>query len=209
MLNIVVFCSGKGTNLQAIIKTIHEKDIEAKVSLIISDKEKAYCLERAKHAKIRAIFVNPKNFPSKQKFENRIIGYLKEENIGLIVLAGFMRMLSPFFVQNYSNKILNIHPSLLPAFKGSANAVADALDYGMKITGTTVHFVDEKLDNGPIVLQRAVEIAENDNEDSLRQKIQQQEHILYPLAIQLFVEGRLKIEGRRVEINPENYNPQD
>ncbi len=195
--------------MQAIIKTIHEKDIEAKVSLIISDKEKAYCLERAKHAKIRAIFVNPKNFPSKQKFENRIIGYLKEENIGLIVLAGFMRMLSPFFVQNYSNKILNIHPSLLPAFKGSANAVADALDYGMKITGTTVHFVDEKLDNGPIVLQRAVEIAENDNEDSLRQKIQQQEHILYPLAIQLFVEGRLKIEGRRVEINPENYNPQD
>ncbi len=200
-MNIAVFCSGEGTNLQAIIEAVRGGDIKARISLVISDNKEAHCLQRAKKAAIRAIFVDPKEFSSKEEFEKKIIVYLQEENIGLIALAGFMRMLSPSFVQNYPNKIFNIHPSLLPAFKGSTNAVRDTLNYGMKISGATVHFVDEKLDNGPIVLQRVVEIDEEDSEESLRQKIHRQEHIIYPLAIKLFAEGRLKVEGRRVKIS--------
>ncbi len=200
MLNMAVFCSGEGTNLQAIIEAIKCGDIRANISLVISDKKEAYALERAKKNRIKTMFIDPKAFSSISQFENKIISSLKKEDVKLIVLAGFMRILSPFFVKKYYYEILNIHPSLLPAFKGSANAIKDALDYGVKITGSTVHFVDEKLDNGPIIIQRAVEIKEDDDEESLRQKIHQQEHIIYPLAIKFFVEKKLKIQGRKVEI---------
>ena len=200
-MNIAVFCSGEGTNLQAIIEAVQAGDIKAKISLVISDNKEAPALQRAKKAGIRAVFVNSEEFSSREEFEKKLIVYLQEENVGLIALAGFMRMLSPFFVRKYPNKIFNIHPGLLPAFKGSTNAIRDALNYGMKITGPTVHFVDEKLDNGPIVLQRVVEIDEDDNEESLRQKIHQQEHIIYPLAIKLFVEGRLKVQGRKTRVS--------
>ena len=203
MLNIAVFCSGEGTNLQAIIEAVQRGDIKARLSLVVSDNKEAPALQRAKKAAVKTIFLDPQEFPSREKFEKELIAYLQEENIGLIVLAGFMRVLSPFFVQKYPNKIFNIHPSLLPAFKGSTNAVRDALNYGVKFSGATVHFVDEKIDNGPIVLQGVVEIEEDDNEESLRQKIHHQEHIIYPLAIKLFAEGRLKVKGRKVRINKE------
>ena len=200
-MNLAVFCSGKGTNLQAIINAIRKGEIEARIALVISDRKDAYALRRAKDAGIKAVFVNPKDFSCKRDFEVRLISYLKEERVELVVLAGFMRILSPFFVREYKHRILNIHPSLLPAFKGSRNAVRDALEYGVKITGVTVHFVDEQVDNGPIILQKAVEVSEEDSEESLRERIHQKEHLLYPLAIKLVVEGRIRMEGRRVRID--------
>jgi phosphoribosylglycinamide formyltransferase-1 len=202
MINIAVFASGKGTNLQAIIDAVKKEEIKANLSLVISDNKDAYALQRAKKAGIKNIFVDPAKFKNKIDLENEIIRYLQEEKIDLICLAGFMRILSPYFVGKYAGRILNIHPALLPSFKG-AHGIKDALDYGVKVTGVTVHFVDERMDHGPIILQKAVEIAEDDTEESLAQKIHAQEHLLYPRAIRLFVEGKLRIEGRRVRIYSE------
>ncbi|MCM8784097.1 MAG: phosphoribosylglycinamide formyltransferase [Candidatus Omnitrophica bacterium] len=198
-MNIAVFCSGKGTNLQAIIDAVKQGQIKANLSLVVSDNKDAYALVRAKEAGIKTVFVNPKDFSRREDFEEEIIKNLEKHNIKLICLAGFMRMLSPKFVQKYQNKILNIHPALLPSFKG-IYGIRDALDYGVKITGPTVHFVDSKMDHGPIILQSAVEVKDDDTEETLAERIHKEEHRIYPQAIKLFVEGKLKIEGRRVRI---------
>lgn len=198
-MNIAVFCSGKGTNLQAIIDAIKQGKIKANLSLVVSDNPDAYALVRAKEAGIATVVVDPNNFSNREEFEKKIIEHLERKNIELICLAGFMRILSPSFVQRYKNRILNIHPALLPSFKG-AHGVKDALEYGVKITGPTVHFVDEKMDHGPIILQSVVEVKDDDTEDTLAERIHKEEHKIYPEAIRLFVEGKLKIEGRRVRI---------
>ncbi len=199
-MNIAVFASGRGTNFSAIIKAVKKGKIQANLSLLVSDNPAAGAIGRAKRAGIKFALVERKDFAAKGDFEAKIIEYLEENKIDLIVLAGFMRMLSPEFVERYKGRILNIHPALLPSFKGE-EAIKDAFEYGAKVTGVTVHFVDEKMDHGPIILQRQVLIEPTDTLESLESKIHKAEHRLYPQAIALFVEGKLKAEGRRVRIS--------
>ena len=182
MKNIAVFASGNGTNLQAIIDNIASGRLKARLVLVVSDKSSAFALKRAKKAGIKTLFVDPKKFDSKQAYEKFIRGHLKKNKVHLIVLAGFMRILSPFFIKKYRHKILNIHPALLPAFKGGC-AIKDAFNYGAKVTGVTVHFVDEKVDHGPIILQEAVSVRERETLISLEDRIHQVEHRIYTEAI--------------------------
>ena len=198
-MNIALFCSGNGTNLQAIIDSRQEGSIKGELRLVVSDVPDCFALTRAKKAGIETFVAERKNFQSKKDFEREILKKLKEQNIGLIALAGFMRMLSADFVNEYKNKILNIHPALLPAFKG-AEAIKDAFLYGVKVAGPTVHFVTQDMDEGPIILQSTVAVREDDTIETLSEAIHIEEHKIYPKAIQLFIEGRLKIEGRKVRI---------
>jgi phosphoribosylglycinamide formyltransferase-1 len=200
MVNIAVFCSGNGTNLQAIIDAIKNKKLKSvKIALVVSDNPSAFALTRAKKAGIKTVVVEREKFSTKSEFEKEIISNLQKENVELIVLAGFMRIIWPDFLAAYKNKIFNIHPALLPSFKG-AHAIKDAFDYGVKVTGVTVHFVDDKMDHGPIILQEAVPIKESDTVESLEARIHKVEHRLYYKAIGLFSSGKLKIVGRKVKI---------
>jgi len=196
-MNIAVLVSGNGTNLQAIIDTVKSGYIKATIALVISDNKQAYALERAKKAGIETLFLDPKVFNSREDFDKEIIKNLKSRNIELICLAGYMRVLTPYFVREYKNRIINIHPALLPSFKG-VNGVKDALDWGVKITGPTVHFVTEKVDSGPIIAQTAIEVKDDDTEDALRGRIHKEEHKIYPKAVKDFAEGKLEIRGGRV-----------
>ncbi len=198
-MNIAVFASGRGTNFSAIARAVKKGKINANLTLLVCDNPKAPVIGKAKRAGVEVFLVKRKDFISKQEFENAIIKRLEEKNIDLIVLAGFMRMLSLEFVQRFKFKILNIHPALLPSFKGT-QGIEDAYNYGVKLTGVTVHFVDEQMDHGPIILQAPVKISEDDTLESLETKIHKIEHKLYPEAVRLFIEGRLKLEGRRVRI---------
>jgi phosphoribosylglycinamide formyltransferase-1 len=198
-MNIAVFCSGNGTNLQAIIDSRGKGHIKADIKLVVSDAPDCYALIRAKNSGIRTLLVERKKFKTKTDFETEILNTLKKENIDLIVLAGYMRMLSADFISAYENKILNVHPALLPSFKGT-NGIKDAFEYGAKVTGVTVHFVTKDMDAGPIILQSSVKVTEDDTEETLAEAIHEEEHKIYPRAIQLFVEGKLKIEGRKVRI---------
>lgn len=198
-MNIAIFCSGNGSNFQAIVDSVKRGEIKAKIALMVCDNPQAFALERARKEGIKSLLVERNNFKTKEDFEDEIIKNLERENIGLVCLAGFMRIISPGFVQRYRHKVLNIHPALLPSFKGTS-AIKDALDYAVKVTGVTVHFVDEKTDHGPIILQKALEIKDDDTEESLAGRIHDIEHRLYPQAIRLFVEGRLKIEERKVKV---------
>ncbi|MFA4842261.1 MAG: phosphoribosylglycinamide formyltransferase [Candidatus Omnitrophota bacterium] len=200
MKNIAVFASGRGTNFAAIIRAVRRGKIKANLSLLVCDNPKAQAIQRAKRAKIKVALVKREGYPGKKEFEAEITRRLKEENISLIVLAGFMRILSSEFVHQYAGRILNIHPTLLPSFKGK-EGIRDAFDYGVKITGVTVHFVDEKMDHGPIILQQPLKIEEKDTLETLEAKIHKIEHKLYPEAVRLFTEDRLKIEGRSVRVS--------
>jgi phosphoribosylglycinamide formyltransferase 1 len=199
-MNIAVFASGRGTNFSAIVKAIRSGKIKANLSLLVCDNPKAGAIGRAKRAGVKVALVKREDFAGKKEFEAKIIGRLNEDKVDLIVLAGFMRLLSPEFVASYSGRILNIHPALLPSFKG-AESIKDAFDYGAKVTGVTVHFVDEKMDHGPIILQMPVRIEEGQNLGSLENKIHKIEHRLYPEAVRLFVEGKIRLEGRKVIID--------
>lgn len=199
-MNIAVLCSGNGTNLQAIIDAVKSGYIPAKIALVLSDKADAFALERAKKAGIETIAFNAGDFKSREDFDKEVVKNLKSRSVGLVVLAGFMRLLSPYFIREYSNRIMNIHPALLPSFKGT-HGVRDALAYGVRVTGPTVHFVDEELDHGAIILQKAVEVMDGDTEETLLERIHKEEHRIYPEAVKLFAEGRLKIKGRKVAIN--------
>jgi phosphoribosylglycinamide formyltransferase 1 len=198
-MNIAVLVSGSGTNLQAIIDAVKSGYIPAKIALVLSDKKDAFALERARKAGIETVVLDKKDFKTREDLDKEIIRNLKKRDVGLVVLAGFMRLLSPHFIQEYRNRVINIHPALLPAFKGT-HGIKDALEHGAKVTGATVHFVDEKLDNGAIILQRTVEVKEGDTEETLLERVHKEEHKIYPEAIKLFVEGKLKVEGRRVKI---------
>lgn len=198
-MNIAVLCSGNGSNFQAIVDAVKGGKIKAKVALMVCDNAGAFALTRAQKAGVKTALIERKNFKTNKDFEAEIIKTLEKEKIGLICLAGFMRIIGPEFLQRFRNKILNIHPALLPSFKG-AHGIKDALDYGVKVTGVSVHFVDDKMDHGPIILQEALEVKDDDTQESLGQRIHKIEHKLYPEAIKLFVEGKLKIKGRRVKI---------
>ena len=199
MINIGVLVSGRGTNLQAIIEAIEEGKIEGEIKVVISDNPDAYALKRAKQHNIETQYINFKKFKKREDYDKEIIKSLKEKKIDLVVLAGYMRILSPYFIRTYKNKIINIHPALLPSFSG-LHAQGQAVKYGVKVSGCTVHFVDEGVDSGPIVLQRALEVKDDDTEESLAERILKEEHQIYPQAIQLFSQGRLIIKGRKVFI---------
>jgi len=196
-MKFAVFASGNGSNLQAVIDNIKKNKITAELALVISDNPKAFALQRAEKAGVPVAVFNPKDYTNKQSVDRDMVIRLKKDKIDFIVLAGYMRLLTPFFVKQYNRKIINIHPALLPSFKG-VNGIKDAYTYGAKVTGVTVHFVDEMMDHGPIIMQEGVKIQPKDTIDSLAEKIHRIEHRIYPKAIQLYVEGRLKIKQRRV-----------
>lgn len=193
---LAVFVSGSGTNLQAIIDA---KIQNVEIALVLSNNPGAYALDRAKKHGIPVEIVDHRDYSLREEFEREILMRLVPYNIDLIALAGFMRILSPFFIISYKNRIINLHPALLPSFPGT-HAAKQALDYGVKFTGCTVHFVDEGVDTGPIILQAVVPIYDTDTEDSLLERIHKEEYRIYPEAIRVFAEGRLKIERRRVFI---------
>lgn len=198
MTKLAVLCSGRGSDLQSIIDAIDNGELQAKISVVITDKPNVMALTRAEKAGIKNICVDRKKFASRANFEAEILQNL--EGIDLVVLAGFMRILSPEFVKKFAGRLMNIHPSLLPAFPG-AHAHRDVLAYGVKVSGCTVHFVDEGTDSGPIILQSAVEVFDDDTEETLSARVLEEEHKIYPQAIKLFVEGKLKVEGRKVIVS--------
>lgn len=195
-MNLAVLASGSGSNLQAIINAVEQGAIDGLVKTVISNRDDAFALQRAGNHNIEAIYINPKEFSRRELFDDAVCSMLEEREIGLVVLAGYMRLLSPLFVRRFQGRIMNIHPSLLPSFPG-LEGVRQALDYGVKVSGCTVHFVDEGLDTGPIILQEAVPVLETDDEDALHQRIHEVEHRLYPRAIQLFIRGKLIVKERR------------
>lgn len=194
IINIAVLASGVGSNLQALIDA---PDLGAEISMVISDRPGAAALDRAGTAGIPALVVPWGEFDSRAEFCKAILGELEGAGADGVVLAGFMRVLSEDVIAAYPNRVLNIHPSLLPAFPGS-NAVAQALEHGVKVTGVTVHFVDEEVDHGPIIAQRAVPVLPDDDVASLQARIQIEEHQLYPQVVSAFAAGRLQVEGRKV-----------
>jgi len=199
MINIAVLVSGRGSNLQAMINAVESGKIKGRIVLVISNVPGAYALERAKKHSIETKVINGKEFTDKSSYEKQIISALDEAKIDLICLAGYMRLLSPEFVKHFRGKIMNIHPALLPSFPG-LHVQKKALDYGVKFSGCTVHFVDEGCDTGPIIMQAAVPVLDDDTEETLTARILEQEHKIYPEAIRLFAEKKLSIEGRRVKI---------
>lgn len=198
-MKFAVFASGYGSNLQAIIEAVKNGEIKAELAIVFSDNRKAHALKRAQEAGIPTLCLVRKDYATPQSYERDILIQLKEMKIDFIVLAGFMKMLTPFFIKQYPNQILNVHPSLLPAFKGT-QGIKDAFTYGVKAAGITVHFVDEKMDHGPIIIQEAFRVAERETLQSLEERIHQVEHKVYPRAIALYVDGRLKLSGRKVKI---------
>ena len=197
-----ILCSGRGSNMQSIMAAIEFGQIKAEIGIVLTDKPEARALQVASEAGIKSVCVNRKACSTQQEFEEKLVAELKAANVTLVVLAGFMRILSPYFVETYRHRILNIHPSLLPSF-GGAHAHRDVLAYGTKVSGCTIHFVDEGMDHGPIILQDTVPVLDDDTEDTLAARVLTKEHILYPKAIELFVDGRLElIDDRHVRIKP-------
>ena len=192
-----VLCSGRGSNLQSIMEAAAAGKINAQIGIVLADKPEAKALQRAKDAGIKAVCVDRKQYASRQEFEEALAAELEKAGVTLVILAGFMRILSPYFVRKFAGRILNIHPSLLPSF-GGAHAHRDVLAYGVKVSGCTVHFVDEGMDSGPIILQAAVPVLDDDTEDTLAARVLEQEHLIYPKAIALVADGKVKIEGRKV-----------
>ncbi len=196
-LKVGVLVSGRGSNLQAIIDASEAGRIGAVVAIVISDVADAFALQRARTHGIEAAFVDPRLFKTRESFDSAIIDLLRKREVDLVCLAGFMRLLSPHFVREFRNRIMNIHPALLPAFPG-LHAQRKALQHGTKISGCTVHFVDEGTDTGPIIIQAVVPVLDDDTEETLSARILAYEHKIYPRAIQLFAEGRLEVRSRRV-----------
>lgn len=194
-----VLISGRGSNLQAIIDAIREGRLDAEIGLVISNRPGVEGLARARAADIDALCVDHRAYPDRQAFDMAIVAELRRRNVRLVCLAGFMRLLGPSVVQAYPDAILNIHPSLLPSFPG-LEAQRQAIEYGVKVSGVTVHVVDEELDHGPIVLQATVPVADDDTPETLAARILQEEHRLYPEAIGLMLGGRIARHGRRLVV---------
>lgn len=199
MLKIGVFASGRGSNLQAIMDNIAQGKLQAEITVVISDQEHAYALERARQKNIPAVFINPGDYSSRQDYEKAAIQVLQENRVELVVLAGYMRLVGKELLEAYPNRVMNIHPALLPAFPGT-HSQQDAVDYGVRYSGCTVHFVDEGMDSGPIILQTVVPVLPDDTGDILALRILEEEHVVLSQAIQLFAEGRLEVKGRQVRI---------
>ena len=199
MKRIAVVASGRGSNFQAIIDAIHDGKVPAECVALITDNPKAYAIERAQKAGIPCRIIDYTAFPSREVYERALLASMQEVNADLFVLAGYMRILGTSIVRAFPGKMINIHPALLPSFTG-LHAQRQAVQHGVKVAGCTVHFVDESLDGGPIILQKCVPVLETDDEDDLGERILEQEHIVFPEAVRLFCEDRLVIDGRKVRI---------
>ncbi|MDE0317580.1 MAG: phosphoribosylglycinamide formyltransferase [Candidatus Poribacteria bacterium] len=197
-MKIAVLVSGSGTNLQTLIEQLHKDETSGiEIAVVISDRQQAYALTRAKRAGIPTQIVRTQDFENRIAYDAEISRQIENYSVELIVLAGFMKLFQPPLVRKYRNRIINVHPSLLPAFPG-ATPVADSLAYGVKVAGVTVHFVDEDVDTGPIIAQTVVPVYDTDDEESLHKRIQIEEHKLYPKVIKSYAQGKLKVEGRKV-----------
>lgn len=197
-MKIAVLVSGSGTNLQTLIEKLHQDETSGiEIAVVISDRHKAYALTRAERSSIPTHVVKTQNFENRLNFDAEISRLIEHYAAELVVLAGFMKLFQPPFVEKYKNRIINVHPTLLPAFPG-AHPVADTLAYGVKFTGVTVHFVDKGVDTGPIIAQSVVPVLDSDDEESLHKRIQVEEHKLYPQVIKWYAEGKLKVKGRKV-----------
>jgi phosphoribosylglycinamide formyltransferase 1 len=196
-VSLGVLISGGGTNLQAIIDAIEARKLDAKIETVLSNKADAYGLVRAKKHNLPTAVLDHKAFPSREAYDQAAVDLLRARGVELVALAGFMRLLSAVFVKAYSNRIMNIHPALLPSFPG-LNVQKKAVEHGVRFSGCTVHFVNEECDEGPIIIQAVVPVFPDDTEALLAARILKQEHQIYPRAIQLYSEGRLRIEGRKV-----------
>lgn len=199
MIKIAVMASGRGTNLQAIIDAIKEGEIDGKIEIVISDNPKAYALKRAQDNQIITKVFPYKQFKNKDEYEQRILDCLSNYRINLVVLAGYIRLLGFRIIKEYRHRIINIHPALLPSFPG-LHAQRQALEYGVKVSGCTVHFVDEGMDTGPIILQKTVEVKQTDDEETLSDRILVFEHKLLPRAIQLFAKNKIEIRNNKTFI---------
>jgi len=204
MLKIGVLVSGRGSNLQAIIDSIETGKLSAEIGLVISDKPEAMALERCKRHSIPFSVIERKAFSSKGEFEEKIALKLKDVGVELVVLAGFMRVLSGRFLSHFPNRVINIHPSLIPAFQG-LHAQRQAVDFGVRFSGCTVHIVDESVDGGPVIVQAVVPLLPQDTEESLSERILAYEHKILPQAIEWFSQGRVRVEGRRVHVKDARY----
>lgn len=203
-LKIGVLISGSGTNLQSLIENVEKRLINGHISVVISNKKNAYGLERARQHGIDAVFIDKKKYENFEQFNDAIMDCLESHGVDLVVLAGYLKILPPKFIKTYRNRIINIHPSLIPSFCGNGyyglKVHEAAVNYGVKISGATVHFVNEEADAGPIILQESVKVNYEDNAEMLQQKVLKIEHRILPLAVKYFCEGRLKVEGSKVKI---------
>jgi phosphoribosylglycinamide formyltransferase-1 len=198
-VKIGVLVSGSGSNLQSIIDQIEQGRLQAEIKVVVSNNPMAYALERAARRHIAVQVVNQLDFQKREDFDRQMTAALQACDVELVVLAGFMRVLTPLFLGSFPGRIMNIHPALLPAFPG-LHVQQQALDYGVKFTGCTVHFVDEGVDTGPIIIQAVVPVFDDDTADTLAARILREEHRIYPQAIQLYAEGRLAVQGRKVVV---------
>ncbi|WP_151736694.1 phosphoribosylglycinamide formyltransferase [Paenibacillus tengchongensis] len=197
---IAVFASGQGSNFSALIEAQRQGRLgQGRIELLVSDRPEAPVAQRAEEAGIAPLLLRPKDFASREEYEARIVAELQRREIGLVVLAGYMRLITPVLLTPYTGRIINVHPSLLPAFAGK-DAIGQALDYGVKLTGVTVHFVDGGMDTGPVIAQRAVAVEPGDTAESLAARIHRVEHELYPEVVRAFAEGRVELQGRQVRV---------
>ncbi len=201
-MGVGVLVSGRGTNMEALVRTIKKEAINADIRLVVSNVPDVPALKRAEGLEIPTTVIDHKEFDSRESFEQEMIKQLTMHDVRLVCLAGFMRILSPLFVDHYRNKVMNVHPSLLPAFAGLLGMqVHEAvIESGTKITGCTVHFVSEDVDAGPIILQRAIPVREDETPQSLAVRVLLEEHHAYPEAVKLYCENRLEVAGRRVKV---------
>ena len=197
IFKLAVLVSGRGSNLQAIIDSIDREELDAHLSIVISNTKDTMALKRAEKHGIKTIFIDPSTYLNSKEYDKALVLKLKEFSIDLICLAGYMRILGEEVIQTFEKKIINMHPSLLPAFSG-LNAQKQAINYGVKFSGCTVHFVDSGVDSGPIILQTVVPVYDNDDEKSLSKRILEQEHYLYPKAIKMIQEKKIRLNGRTV-----------
>lgn len=201
--NIAILISGRGSNMLSILKACKAGLIYGKPRLVLSNRKPAAGLEIARSHGIETMVIGHRRFKQREDYDKAIVKELKQREIELVCLAGFMRLLTPYFVHNFEHRIMNIHPSLLPAFPG-LDAQAQAFEYGVKVSGATVHFVDEHLDNGPIILQKAVDISACESVEEVKKTILKAEHQIYPQAVAMFCDRRLAVANRRVSIKPIN-----
>ena len=204
-LRVGVLASGRGSNLQAIIDASEAGKLDAVVVVVLSDQPDVYALERARRHRIPGVFVDPKSHASREAFDKALIAALTEHQVELVCLAGYMRVLRPAFVDHFRHRVMNIHPALLPSFPG-LHAQRQALKHGAKFSGCTVHFADEGVDTGPIIIQAVVPVFDDDSEETLAARILTYEHQIYPRAIQLYAEGRLHVRGRHVSYRGSEAN---
>jgi phosphoribosylglycinamide formyltransferase-1 len=202
LLKLGILISGNGSNLQSIINHIEKGSLKATIKIVISNNPDAYGITRAKKHGIPVVVLKNGDFKNKEDFDLELIRILKNNSVDLVILAGFMRILTSTFLKAFPQKIMNIHPALLPSFPG-IHGQKQALEYGVKLSGCTVHFVDEGVDTGPIIIQSAVQVFDDDTEETLAARILKEEHRIYPQAIQFFAEGRMEIKGRTVRIKTE------